>query len=74
MYERRCAMRSKAIFMALLAFAVGAQAEPVSPETAEAAAYGPVLCEPDMPVTFEAVVKPSESAGFFSIGARAVRE
>ena len=31
--------------------------------------YGPVLCEPDKPVTFEAVEKPSETAGFFSIGA-----
>ena len=36
--------------------------------------YGPVLCEPDKPVTFEAVEKPSETAGFFSIGARAARE
>ena len=36
--------------------------------------YGPVLCEPDKPVTFEAVEKPSDVAGFFSIGARAVRE
>lgn len=38
------------------------------PETA--AAYGPVLCEPDKPVTFEAVEKPSETAGFFSIGVK----
>ena len=36
--------------------------------------YGPVLCEPDKPVTFEAVEKPSDAAGFFSIGARTVRE
>ena len=42
--------------------------------TMEATAYGPVLCEPDKPVTFEAVEKPSETAGFFSIEARAVRE
>ena len=42
--------------------------------TTEATAYGPVLCEPDKPVTFEAVEKPSDAAGFFSIGARAVRE
>ena len=36
--------------------------------TTEATAYGPVLCEPDKPVTFEAVEKPSDAAGFFSIG------
>ena len=42
--------------------------------TMEATAYGPVLCEPDKPVTFEAVEKPSETAGFFSIEARAARE
>ena len=46
--------------------------ETALPETATA--YGPVLCEPDKPVTFEAVEKPSDAAGFFSIGARAVRE
>ena len=32
--------------------------------------YGPVLCDPDKPVTFEAVEKPSETAGFFSIGVK----
>ena len=32
--------------------------------------YGPVLCEPDKPVTFEAVEKPSDTAGFFSIGVK----
>ena len=41
--------------------------ETALPETATA--YGPVLCEPDKPVTFEAVTKPSDAAGFFSIGA-----
>ena len=30
-----------------------------------------VLCEPNKPVTFSEVVKPSDAAGFFSIGARA---
>ena len=29
--------------------------------------YGPVLCEPDKPVTFEAVEKPSDAAGFFTV-------
>ena len=32
--------------------------------------YGPVLCEPDKPVTFEAVEKPSDAAGFFTIGVK----
>ena len=30
--------------------------------------YGPVLCEPDKPVVFSAVTKPSDSAGFFTVG------
>ena len=53
-------------------FGGGGFIETALPETATA--YGPVLCEPDKPVTFEAVEKPSETAGFFSIGARAARE
>ena len=32
--------------------------------------HGPVLCEPDKPVTFEAVEKPSDAAGFFTIGVK----
>ena len=29
-----------------------------------------VLCEPNKPVTFSEVVKPSDAAGFFSIGVK----
>ena len=32
--------------------------------------YGPVLCEPDKLVTFEAVEKPSDAAGFFTISVK----